>query len=138
MATLTSTNVRRALVRTVRAAPVYGSLRGIFRGFAPEKVDYPFAVYSTVTSVNEDDWTNRMMIGAYDVVVYSRDEAEASNFDQAIADALDGAQLTVDGMSSLICRRVSDIPMDPDLDERGDQIYGSGGSYEIWTDQPLS
>jgi len=47
-------------------------------------------------------------------------------------------QLTVDDMSTLICRRIADIPAAPDVDAEGKLIYQVGGTYEIWTDQPLS
>lgn len=134
----TSAAIRRALVQTIRTAGVYGSLRGIFPGFAPEKTDYPFGVYNQIAAPYEDAWGSRMIIAAYDVFVFSRDEVEAHNLDQALADALDGAQLTVEDMSTLICRRVNDIPVSPDLDEEGKKVYQVGGTYEIWTDQAMA
>lgn len=133
----TSAPIRQALVQAVRAAPAYSSLKGIFRGFAPEKTAYPFAVYNQVAAPYEDDWSARMIIAAFDVFVFSKNEVEAGDLDQSLADELDGAQLTVEDMTSLICRRVNDVPMPPDLDERGEKVYQVGGTYEIWTDQPL-
>lgn len=135
MAAKTSAAIRRALVQTIRNASVYSSLNGIYPDFAPEKVEYPFATYSRVAAVYEDDWSNRTIIAAYDVFVFSRNEVEANNFDQDLADALDGAQLTVEDQTSLLCRRIADIPMPADVDEKGEPIYQVGGSYEIWTDQ---
>jgi hypothetical protein len=132
----TSANIRRALVQAVRAAPAYGSLKGIFRGFAPEETEYPFATYNQVAAPYEDDWSNRMMIAAFDVFVFSRNEVEAGDLDQALADALDGAALTVENMTTLICHRISDIPVPPDPDDEGKKVYQVGGTYEIWTDQP--
>ncbi len=134
----TSAGVRRALVQTIRDAVVYGSLNGIFPGFAPEKVDYPFAVYNQIAAPYEDAWGSRMIITAYDVFVFSRNEVEAHNLDQSLADTLDGAELTVEDMAALICRRVNDIPVSPDLDEEGKKVYQVGGTYEIWTDQVTS
>lgn len=134
----TSANIRRALVGAVRAAPPYATLKGIFNGFAPEETEYPFATYNEVAAPYEDDWTNRMIIAAFDVFVYSRSEAEAGDLDQALADALDGASLTVEDQTALICRRIADIPVPPDLDDEGKKVYQVGGSYEIWTDQPLT
>ena len=133
----TSGPIRQALVRAVRAASAYGSLKGIFNGFAPEKTDYPFAVYNEITAPYEDAWGSRMIIAVFDVFVFSLDEVEASDLDQSLADALDGAQLTVEDETSLICRRVGDVPVAPDIDEEGRRIYQVGGQYEIWTDQPL-
>jgi hypothetical protein len=133
----TSAGVRRALVSTIRNAGVYSSLNGIFPGFAPEKTNYPFGVYNQLAAPYEDAWGSRLIIAVYDVFVFTRDEVQAHNLDQDLADALDGAQLTVEDMSTLICRRVNDIPVSPDLDEEGKKVYQVGGTYEIWTDQPL-
>jgi len=134
----TAAAIDQGLVRAVRNASAYSSLNGIFPGFAPEKVDYPFATYNRVASPYEDDWSNRTIIALYDVFVFARaDEVAAKELDQSIADALDGAQLTVDGMTTLICRRISDAPSFEDVDEEGKKIYQVGGSYEIWTDQSL-
>lgn len=133
----TSAAIRRAVVQEVRAAPVYDSLKGIFNGYAPEKTEYPFTVYNQVAAPYEDDWSNRMIIAAFDVFVFSRNEVEANSLDQSLADVLDGAQLTVEDQSALICRRVNDIPVSPDLDEEGKKVYQVGGTYEVWTDQPL-
>jgi hypothetical protein len=139
MAPKTSAPIRRALVRAVRSAPVYSSLLGFFNGFAPEDLGvpgYPFAVYNQVPTPYEDDWTSRMIVAVFDIFVFSRNSVEADNLDQAIADALEQAQLTVDGMDSLMCHRIADVPMPPDVDEQGKRIYQVGGTYEIWTDQP--
>jgi len=76
-----------------------------------------------------------MTIALVDLVVYSMSSVEASNLDQSLADQLDGAPLSVEGQSTLICRRVSDIRQVPDADAEGNKVYGVGGSYEIWTDQ---
>jgi hypothetical protein len=133
----TSAPIRRALVQAIRGAGAYGTLKGIFQGFAPEETDYPFAVYNLIAAPYEDAWGSRMIIAAYDVFVFSRNEVEANNLDQSLADALDGAQLTVEDMDPLICRRVSDAPMPPDLDNEGKKVYQVGGTYEVWTDQPL-
>jgi len=133
----TSATIRRAVVQAVRAASAYSSLKGIFNGFAPEQTEYPFAVYNQIAAPYEDDWTNRMTLSAFDIFVYSRNEVEANTLDQALADALDGAQLTVEDQTALICRRVNDIPVSPDVDEEGKKIYQVGATYEIWTDQPL-
>src|SRR5437870_8117255 len=130
----TSGPIRQAVVGAVRAVPAYETLKGIFNSFAPEKTEYPFATYNEVAAPYEDAWGSRMIIAAFDIFVFSRNEAEAGDLDQALADALDGADLTVEGMTSLICRRIGDIPMPPDLDEEGKKVYQIGGSYEIWTD----
>lgn len=136
---VTSAPVFQSLVQTVRAnVPLYASLiGGIHEGFAPEKVGYPFAVYTPVTSPYEDQWGARTIITVVDVMVISRNPVEASNLDQSMAATLDGASLTPSGLTSLICRRISDLRLAPDVDEEGQKVHAVGGSYEIWTDQDL-
>ena len=140
MAISTSFNVWQALVQEYRAdAPLKAALAGgLHEGFAPEKAPYPLATYTPVAMPYEDAWGSRMIITLVDIRVFSRDSVEAGNLDQSFARVLDGASLVVTGQSTLICRRVNDIRMPPDLDEEGLKVYGAGGSYEIWTDQPLS
>ena len=140
MAISTSFNVWQAIVQTYRAdAPLKAALTGGFHeGFAPEKAPYPLATYTPVAMPYEDAWGSRMIISLVDVRVFSRDPVEAGTLDESFARVLDGALPSVTGQSTLICKRVSDIRMPPDLDEEGLKVYGAGGTYEIWTDQPLS
>jgi hypothetical protein len=48
---------------------------------------------------------------------------------------LQNAALSVTGQTTLICRRVADVVIPPDLDGEGKKIYQVGGTYEIWTTQ---
>ena len=134
-----SSNIWRALVVKVRAtSPLYASLTGgIHRGLAPEKTEYPLAVYTPVASPYEDTFggDTRLIVGVCDVVILSRNSVEADNLDQSMADALDGAELTVTGQSTLICRRINDLDLEPEFDDEGKKVYPVGGTYEIWTDQ---
>lgn len=136
----TSAGIWRALVQALRASSDFRTTvtGGIHEGVAPEKTYYPFATFQPVAAPYEDDWTGRMIVAVVDVFVYSENQVTARNGDQIVADALDRVQLTVDDMSTLICRRIADIPAAPDVDAEGKLIYQVGGTYEIWTDQPLS
>jgi hypothetical protein len=135
----TSWPVFQALVQTVRAnGSLYASLKGgIHEGFAAEKIIYPMAVYTPVTMPYEDQWGARTIITVVDISIISRSQVEASNLDQSMSETLDGASLTPTGQTSLICRRIADLRLAPDVDEEGQKVYGVGGSYEIWTDQSL-
>jgi hypothetical protein len=136
---VTSAPVFQSLVQAVRAnGSLYASLKGgIHEGFAPEKIDYPMATYSSVTTPYEDQWGARTIIVVVDIVIISRNQVEASNLDQSMSDTLDGASLTPTGQTSLICRRINDLRLAPDVDEEGQKVYGVGGTYEVWTDQSL-
>lgn len=134
-----SSNITRALVQFMRAQTgLYAALTGgIHKGVAPEKFDYPMGVYRIVASPYEDDFggDTRMIVAAVDVVFYSRNPVDADDVDQSWAEVLDGAELTVTGQTTLICRRTNDLDLDPELDAEGKKVYPVGGTYEIWTDQ---
>ena len=137
MAYSTSSAVVRALVQKIRADTALRAslVGGIHEGFSPEPSgSYPMAIFNPAAATYESSWTSRMIIALYDVTIYSRDPVEASNLDQSMLEQLDGAVLTPEGQTSLICRRVGDIRM-TDADEEGRKVYGVGGSYEIWTGQ---
>jgi len=74
-----------------------------------------------------------MIVTVVDVVIISRNVVEAGTLDESMSDTLDGASLTPTGQTSLICRRISDLRLAPDVDEEGLKVYGVGGTYEIWT-----
>ena len=137
MAYTSSAAIVRALVQRVRAdSALRASLvGGIHEGFSPEPiVVYPMAVFVPVVMSYESTWTSRAIIALFDVTIYSRDQVGASNLDQSMLEQLDGATLTPDGQTSLICRRINDL-RNTDVDEEGQKVYGVGGSYEIWTSQ---
>jgi Protein of unknown function (DUF3168) len=109
----------------------------LHEGFAPEKTAYPFVTYQqwpTVPAVYT--WGSVMVLARFDVKVFSKNSVEANNLFALVAATLDEAELPVAGQSTLICRRVADL-RSPDVDEEGQKIYMVGGTYEVWTDQPL-
>lgn len=109
----------------------------LHEGFAPEKVEYPFVTYAPFPTIPRLHlWGSLLVVARYDVKVFSRNSVEAENLDALIATVLDEAELSVAGQSTLICRRVADL-RSPDVDEEGQKIYMVGGTYEVWTDQPL-
>jgi len=135
----TSTAIKRGVVRHARSdVPLKTAIvGGIHEGFAPEKVRYPFMVYNLVVAPYADLWGSRVIVALVDMLSFAENGVDASNVDQLILNAFDGAQLSVDGQTTLICRRISDIPGGPEIDSEGKKIYQIGGWYEIWTDQSL-
>ena len=91
-----------------------------------------------VVSPYADLWGSRMIVAVVDVFAFARNPVDANNVDQLILNALDGAALSVDGQVTLICHRVADVGLPPAIDSEGRRVYQVGGSYEVWTDQPLS
>jgi hypothetical protein len=139
MATTTVAPVKRAVVQKLRASsPLVSAIAGgIHEAIAPRKVKYPFIVYQIVAGSYEYDWTGMMIKALMDISTYAVNPVDANNIDALICTALNEAELNVDGQTSLLCRRVADLPTGPDVDSEGKRIYQVGGTYSIWTDQPL-
>jgi hypothetical protein len=137
--TSTSASVKRAVVRALRASPsLVSAIRGgIHEGIAPRKVRYPFITYQLVAAPYQYDWTGVMLRVLIDVSIFAENPVDANNIDALVSGALNDAVLNVDGQTSLLCRRVADLPTGPDIDSEGKRIYQVGGSYSIWTDQSL-
>ena len=140
MTTPTHAPITTAWVRRLRENPqLVADLKGgIHEGFAPEKAPYPFLVYNLVFAPYDFDWTNVTLIAGIDCSVFSRNSVEADNLDAAIAAWMSDQPLTVEGQRTLSVRRNATLPTPPDVDDEGKKVYQAGGSYEIWTDTPLS
>ena len=135
----TSAPIMRAVVRVLRSdATLKAAIKGGYHdGFAPAKTAYPLLTYQLITAPYGHTWDRREILCLVDVSVWAESPVTAKNCDQLVLNALDDAQLEVDGQTTLICRRVADIPGGAETDSEGKKIYQIGGSYEIWTDQPL-
>ncbi len=96
----------------------------------------PFGTYSLVASPNDDDFSSRLLRASYDVIVTAEDQVEASTLDSLVAETLEDSLEAVTGQSTLYCRRSADL-RDNEETEAGDMIFRIGGTYTIWTNQPL-
>ena len=139
MVTSSSAPAKRAIVQTLRAsAPLTSAIAGgIHEGIAPRKIKYPFIVYQLASSVYDYTQTSVMLKMLFDISVFAENPVDANNIDALISQALNEAELSVDEQTSLLCRRVSDLPTGPDIDSEGKRIYQVGGSYSAWTYQTL-
>lgn len=138
MALSTSAQIKRALVVKLRAtAPLYSALSGgIHEGFAPSKVTYPFLVYQLVYDPLAYTWGSMLHMAGFDIRIFHTDSVVANNLDALALVALNDAALSVTGQTTLYARRVADLSS-PDVDDEGKKVYMVGGTYEVWTDQPL-
>ncbi len=151
----TEANIERALVQTVRASnaafnaavtslgtvdPDSGQARtqyhGIHEDTAPPDTSYPFLTYRFVAAPYEDDWTKRTILAAFDLEAWSDNQVEARTLDSLAMNVIEDNLVPVTGQTTLQCRRVAGIRI-PDTDETGRRISRAGGTYAIWTDQPL-
>jgi hypothetical protein len=103
-------------------------------GVAPLDTGYPWLVYSLHYAPAFEAWGSTILQAGFDIFVFSRGQVEARNLDQLVVDALHDAALSVDGQSTLFCRRTEDLSS-VDVDGEGQKVYQVGGIYEIWTDQ---
>lgn len=134
----TEAMILRALVQTVRAnTSLYSQLSGgIHEGNAPRGTAYPFATIDLVAAPVLDDWTGRQIQSDWDVVVWHEQQVEASNLDSALMNVIEDNLAAVAGQDTLITRRIAGIRL-PEVTEEGKRLYRIGGTYRIWTDQPL-
>jgi hypothetical protein len=132
-----SAPIKRALVATLRTnATLRASLiGGIHKGFAPGKAEYPLLTYNFWPSSYSYLWGSAMIYAVVDATVWAKSGVDAENIDALVLQTLRETQLTVDGQTTLICRRVADLD-DEDTDDEGRKIYMIGGTYEVVTDQP--
>lgn len=144
--------IKQALVATLRANTALKSeqltgakhraVSGFHEGAAPRKVPYPFVTYTFFPTQYHYDSSGLMFVTAVDVSVFSENSVEANNLDALVFSTLQDANLLailspgVTEQTTLICHRVADISSD-DVDEEGKKVYQVGGTYAIWTDQPL-
>jgi len=128
--------VKRAIVQTLRASgPLTNAIvGGINEGMAPRRVRYPFIVYQLVSSVREHQFDGQQIKSIWDITSYAENPVDANNIDALINSALDDQDLAVDGQTTMLCRRVADLPTGPDIDSEGRRIWQAGGSYSVWTD----
>lgn len=138
MAMTTSARIKQAIVKQLRSSsPLVAALTGgIHWRVAPRKVSYPFAVVSRVAAPYKRDWDQVEIHSLWDVFIYAENSVDAENIDTLVSMALNEAELTVDGQTTLLCQRSADLPGGEDDDAEGERIYQIGGSYTIWTTQP--
>jgi len=128
--------VIQAVVQTLRANPTLkAAVSGFYEGMAPRGVRRPFVIYQVAYAPYQYDWTGVTLMVGMDVFVIAENSVDARNIDGLVQQALQNAALQVTGQSTLICRRMADVVIPPDLDGEGKKIYQVGGTYEIWIAQ---
>jgi hypothetical protein len=128
----------QAIVQTMRAnVTLKAAVSGFYEGLAPRGVRRPFVIYQIAYAPYTYDFGSQsaiQMVGI-DVFAIAENSVDARNIDGLVQQTLQNAALQVSGQSTLICRRVADVVIPPDLDGEGKKIYQVGGTYEIWTAQ---
>lgn len=143
--------IRRSLVRTLRAGNVLsgaGLTGGEHEDVAPRGSKYPFLTYRTVAAPYDDDWDHRTIRSWFDVEIWAEDQVVASSLDSVAMNLIEDSLLPIEVVDPgpppitttlqtiLYCRRIAGLRSKEVTDE-GKTIYRIGGTYAIWTDQPL-
>lgn len=138
MALSSSAPIERAFVAKLRSnATLKAALPGgMHEAFAPEKAPYPLLTYQEVYAPYGYLWDSAMIFAGFDVTIWAKSSVDAKNIDALVLQTLQDASLSVDGQTTLICRRVADL-RNYDVDDEGRKVYAVGGTYEITTDQPI-
>jgi hypothetical protein len=130
--------VKQAFVQYLRAdSTLKSAIKGIHEGEAPRGAKMPFLMYSVAYAPFDYQWGSVMQLIGIDVFAFAENGVDAGNIDALVLTRLHDAELSVTGQSTLICRRVADVVIPPYVDEEGKRIHQVGGTYEVWTDQPL-
>lgn len=138
MSVTSSAAIKRAIVAQLRTnTDLKTALSGgIHEGFAPKKAPYPLLVYNMVYSPYDYLWDSVIIVGGFDINIWSYSSVDANNIDALVLSTLNDAHLSTEGQTTLICRRTADLGSQ-DVDEEGRKLYMVGGTYEVWTDQNL-
>lgn len=130
--------IKQALVQYLRAnVTLKEAIRGIHEGQAPRGSKRPFLTYHVAYSPYSFLWGSLVLKTGFDIFVIADNGVEAGNIDALVLTTLHDATLSVNGQTTLICRRVADVVIPPYVDEEGKRIHQVGGTYEVWTDQSL-
>lgn len=149
MSRTTEDLIRRAIVRTLRANSSLQSRipGGEHESIAPRNVTEDFLTYELVDATYVDDWTGRMIQSLWDIWVVSEDQVRASTTDSLVMTVLEDSLLPIEVVPegggdpvteqiTLYCRRRAGL-RDKEVTDEDKLIYRVGGTYAIWTQQPL-
>ena len=132
--------IKQAIVKALRAhSALKAAVSNEFHeAVVPRDVEYPFVVYDVAYLTHDYTWGSDIIRSGVDIHVISDDQVEAHNLDQLVTEAVQDVALDLgsSGQSTLYCRRRSDVSLAA-LDDSGKKIYQVGGSFLIWTDQPI-
>jgi hypothetical protein len=148
---LTNTGpIKRGIVRLLRSsAPITDPLRGgIHERLSSRQVAYPYLIYSQVAAPIITDFGGASSSGTrelrtlFDISILATRQVDAENIDELIDVLFSGQQAAldayVDGQTVYHCERIADMPTGPDRDDEGRFYVQKGGTYEIWTVQPIT
>lgn len=138
--TPTSGPLKQALYRAMKDNEEIdnAAVGGIHEGF--NNSDKPtaeelFITYQLVSAPLARFWGSTVLAAAFDIVVRGLDPVDVNRVDALITDELDGSELAVTGLTTLIVRREEELPLPPERTAEGKKIYQNGATYSFWVDR---
>lgn len=134
----TSGPIKKALKAKLRANTAIDSaaVGGIHEGVNTRKtIKYPYITYSAAYLPIVRQWGSSMLIAGFDIVARGPNPDEVSDLDALITEELDGGELSVTGLTTLIVQREEELPLPPERNAEGIKVYANGGTYSIWVDK---
>ena len=146
--------IERAIVRKVRQTDELKSALnkgnpdrggGIHQDVASRRERYPYFTYSLVTAPvifdngSEDNDGTQEIHAIYDLTFWSDRKVEAEDLDRILGNVLQRKEdLEVEGQTVILLQRVGPSAANgADNDVEGRRYVRAGGTYEIWTVQPV-
>jgi hypothetical protein len=121
---------------------------GIHEGLSSRQTKYPFLLFTEVSAPiytdhgRTGDKGTREIKALYDISILASKQVQADNLlplvDALFTDAAQALDALVDGQTVYYCQRVGTMPTGPDRDDEGRYYVQRGGTFEIWTWQPLT
>lgn len=129
--------IRQAVIRQLRSNLVLKDLLlGDWSdGVAPQNTAFPRGVIQLHYAPIERDWTGMTVVSGFDVVVFSKDRAEADRLGQLVFTSLNNVGLSVTGLTSLSCLFVSSYDVTEPAPEGTQTVFAPGAIYAVTTAQ---
>lgn len=136
----TSGPLKQALKNTISGNSEIAAIAvgGVFEGFDNrDEVVYPFITYQLTSApiVRTFGDGSVGLEARFDIVVFGKNPVEVNSLDALITSLLDGSELEVTGLRTLIVQREEELPLPPERDAEGNKIYANGANWLFSVDQ---
>ena len=142
---ITTGPIKQALVQKLRANSSIKSaaVGGIHEGLnASDRILYPYVVFSLAWAPYDFSWGDVALEMGFDIVVRGTDPVAVNSLDALITAELHDSSLTVTEpgtesdpdpvlLTTLILRRMAELPLSPVRNTEGKRVFQNGGTYEM-------
>jgi len=140
MTTPTSGPLKQALKNAIsgNSGINTAAVGGVHEGFNnSDAIRYPFVTYQLVSGPLDRTFGDGTvsLAASFDIVVRGPNPVEVNSLDALITALLDGSELAVTGLKTLIVRREEELPLPPERNAEGKKLYANGATYSFWVDR---